>query len=118
LALAAALGELTLYLRRARTMLWCSLQLGSCDLPVASINAAKQSSKKNVSIHYPLLPSTAVHRTLFHCLKSKSLTRQMGSIDVANICDDDDDDDVFTYVDELFNDQCRSCLLDDAVQQM
>lgn len=42
----------------------------------------------------------------------------MGSIDVANICDDDDDDDVFTYVDELFNDQCRSCLLDDAAQQM
>lgn len=118
MALAAALGELILDLRRARTMLWCCLQLGSCDLPVSSIDAAKQSSRLNLSIHYHPLPSVAVHHMPFHSRESKPLIREMGTINDADICDDDDDDDddVFTYVNELVNNRCASCLLDIADQ--
>ena len=111
MALAAALGELTLDLRRARTMLWCCLQLGSCDLPVSSIDAVKQSSHLNLSAHHYPLPSTTVHPMPFQCWENKPLTEEVDIVDDADICDDDDD--VFTYVDELVN----NCLLDDAGQQ-
>jgi len=43
LSLAASLGDLTLDLRRARTALWCSLQLASSDLPLSCVDAARRA---------------------------------------------------------------------------
>jgi hypothetical protein len=44
LGLAASLGDLTFDLRRARTALWCSLQLASCDLPLSCFDAARRGA--------------------------------------------------------------------------
>jgi len=102
---------------RARTTLWCCLQLSSCDLPAAVVHAAKQSSRLNLSVrHYPLSSTTVCHMP-FRCRENKPLIGEMGTIDDADVCDDDDDD-VFTYVNELVNNRCGSCLLDDPIQQM
>jgi len=44
LALASALNELGYHTRRARTALWCSLQLASRDLPQVCLESAIAAS--------------------------------------------------------------------------
>lgn len=100
MALASALGLLTSDLRRARTMLWCCMQLGSCDLPSSCIEAAKHSAEMNIpSRPYPI-SATITHRVHINSRENKPLTLDIGTKDDADICDDDDDD-VFTYTGEL-----------------
>jgi len=99
LALAAALGDLTTELRRARTVLWCCLQLGSCDLPSSCIEAAKRSTTLNIPHQPPA--STAARDSPFDRFANKLLTSQTGAKHDVDICDDDDD--VFAYVSEQLN---------------
>jgi len=108
LALAGALGELTSAMRHARTMLWCSLQLGTCDLPTECIDAAKRRST-DLNFDLPLLrqhPPLASEARLappFECWEKKLLTSETG--DICN--NNDDDDDVFTtYSAELADIDC------------
>jgi len=92
-ALASALGVLTSSLRRARTMLWCCLQLGSCDLPSSCIAAAKHSAELNIPSHNSRLRTTAACHAHFDCWKNKQSTAETATCNDVDICDDDDDDD-------------------------
>jgi len=89
---------LTSELRRARTMLWCCLQLGSCDLPPSCVAAAKHSAELNIPSHHGYHRATAARHTPFNCRKSKQSVAETAMNNDADICDDDDDDDddVFT----------------------
>jgi len=99
-ALAAALGCLTSDLRRARTMLWCCLYLGSCDMPSSCINAARLAAKQNIPLCHYCPPVTAqCHMPLFGP-DDKPLASEAGTNDDADIWGDDDDS-VFTYTGEL-----------------
>ena len=48
MALARALGELSARIRRARTALWCALQLASVDLPARCVRAAEAEAGRRV----------------------------------------------------------------------
>jgi len=120
LALAAALGDLTTDLRRARTVLWCCLQLGSCDLPTSCIDAARRSTELNPALRHQSPPSVSTARLLpFGCRENKLLTSETGTNNDADICNgDDDDDDVFTYAAELVDVGCENCAPDVSRQLM
>ena len=113
LALASALAELTSSLRCARTVLWCCLQLGSCDLPNACIDAAKRrSTQLNLDLQslskQPLSLAPTPRLAPFACWENKPSTLKMGAMDICNNDDDDDDDDdVFTYTAELTDTDCE-----------